>query len=56
MGIAKGIELMLEAHDEALVILAAIEGGITLGRAARDTEALAAVARRCRASLSASAT
>jgi TetR/AcrR family transcriptional repressor of lmrAB and yxaGH operons len=39
------------AREEALVILAAIEGGITLGRAARDTDALAAVARRCRASL-----
>jgi TetR/AcrR family transcriptional repressor of lmrAB and yxaGH operons len=44
------------ARQEALLILAAIEGGITLGRAARDTEALAAVARRCRATLSASAT
>ena len=39
------------ARQEALVILAAIEGGITLGRAARDTEALAAVARRCRSTL-----
>jgi TetR/AcrR family transcriptional repressor of lmrAB and yxaGH operons len=41
------------AREEALVILSAIEGGITLGRAARDTDALAAVARRCRATLSA---
>jgi TetR/AcrR family transcriptional repressor of lmrAB and yxaGH operons len=38
------------AREEALVLLAAIEGGITLGRARRDTEALAAVARRWRAS------
>jgi TetR/AcrR family transcriptional repressor of lmrAB and yxaGH operons len=43
------------ARREALLILAAIEGGITLGRARRDTEALAAVARRLREGLSASA-
>jgi TetR/AcrR family transcriptional regulator, lmrAB and yxaGH operons repressor len=39
------------AHEEALVILAAIEGGITLGRAARSTEALDAVAKRFRREL-----
>jgi TetR/AcrR family transcriptional regulator, lmrAB and yxaGH operons repressor len=39
------------ARDDALVLLAAIEGGITLGRAGRSTEALGALARRCRADL-----
>jgi TetR/AcrR family transcriptional regulator, lmrAB and yxaGH operons repressor len=34
------------AREEALVIVAAIEGGITLSRARRDTEALRAVAKR----------
>jgi TetR/AcrR family transcriptional repressor of lmrAB and yxaGH operons len=42
------------AREEALVILAAIEGGITLGRAARDTEALRAVAKRFRRELAGS--
>jgi TetR/AcrR family transcriptional regulator, lmrAB and yxaGH operons repressor len=40
------------AREEALVILAAIEGGITLGRAHRNTEALAAVAKNFRRELS----
>jgi TetR/AcrR family transcriptional repressor of lmrAB and yxaGH operons len=39
------------AREEALVILAAIEGGITLGRAHRNTEALTAVAKRFRREL-----
>jgi TetR/AcrR family transcriptional regulator, lmrAB and yxaGH operons repressor len=41
------------AHEEALVILAAIEGGITLGRAHRNTDALAAVAKNFRRELAA---
>lgn len=39
------------AHEEAILILAAIEGGLTLARSRRDPEPLRAVARRIRDSL-----
>lgn len=40
------------AREEAILILAAIEGGLTLARAHRDPEPLHAVARRLRRDLS----
>lgn len=42
-----------EAADEALAILASLEGALVLARARRDPEPLRAVARRLRASLAA---
>jgi TetR/AcrR family transcriptional repressor of lmrAB and yxaGH operons len=42
-----------EASDDAVLILAAIEGGLVLARARRDAEPLRAVARRLRRTLAA---